>query len=99
MYFDSMFLVATQYKRSEQKTEKHFLINLPKQDKTQKHRRALPYDQVSSCIDAVQRSRASGSTKLEILLGTPNRSSASSVRGKAASDDAVENATSTGSRT
>ena len=49
---------------------------LPKQDRTKANRKALPYSEVSGCIDAVKASKASPSTKLamEFLALTASRS-------------------------
>ncbi|SHK54941.1 Integrase [Shimia gijangensis] len=49
---------------------------LPKQDKTQKHRKALPYSEVANCIDVVKSSQAGATTKLalEFLVLTATRS-------------------------
>ena len=49
---------------------------LPKQDRTQKHRKSLPYNEVSSCIAAVKASKAATSTKLcfELLVLCASRS-------------------------
>jgi len=49
---------------------------LPKQNLTQKHRKSLPYNEVSACIDAVKGSRAETSTKLcfELLVLCAGRS-------------------------
>ena len=48
---------------------------LPKHDKQVKHRRALPYSQVSDCISAVRQSRAGETTKLafEFMVLTASR--------------------------
>lgn len=48
----------------------------PKVAKAVQHRKALPYDQVSACIDAVRKSKASDATKLavEFLILTGLRS-------------------------
>ena len=49
---------------------------LPKHDRTQKHRKALPYPEVATCIEAVKASGAGTSTKLalEFLVLTGMRS-------------------------
>ncbi|MFX0546502.1 tyrosine-type recombinase/integrase [Roseovarius sp. S1116L3] len=49
---------------------------LPKQEKSQSHRKALPYAEVQSCIDVVQASGAWPATKLalEFLILTASRS-------------------------
>ena len=49
---------------------------LPKQDRAQTHRKALPYDKVAACIAAVQASGATHATKLafELLVLTACRS-------------------------
>lgn len=49
---------------------------LPKQDKTQAHRKALPYDKVPEFIDALKVSNAGDATKLalELLIMTASRS-------------------------
>jgi integrase len=49
---------------------------LPKQNKVQNHRKALPYSEVASCIRAMQNSNAAASTKLalEFLILTASRS-------------------------
>ncbi|WP_299351565.1 site-specific integrase [uncultured Shimia sp.] len=49
---------------------------LPKQDKTQKHRKALPYSEVANCLEVVKSSQASATTKLalEFLVLTATRS-------------------------
>ena len=49
---------------------------LPKQDRTQKHRKSLPYDDVKSCIDTVKTSNAATATKLcfELLVLCVSRS-------------------------
>jgi integrase len=49
---------------------------LPKHDRTKQHRKALPYQRVAECIDAVKASGASPSTKLalELLVLTATRS-------------------------
>ncbi len=49
---------------------------LPKHDRTKAHRKALPYPEVSRCIEVVKASRASQSTKLalEFLILTTSRS-------------------------
>lgn len=49
---------------------------LPKQDRTQKHRKALPYNNVASVIEAVRRSKAALATKLcfELLVLCASRS-------------------------
>ena len=41
---------------------------LPKQDRTQKHRKSLPYEKVRHCIEAVRASNGSRSTKLAFEL-------------------------------
>lgn len=65
---------------------------LPKQDRAQSHRKALPYDQVASCIAAVHASGAAPTTKLafELLVLTACRSS--EVRGAAWSEFDLEKA-------
>lgn len=49
---------------------------LPKQDRTQKHRKSLPYDEVAPCIDTVHASKAGQATKLcfELLVLCATRS-------------------------
>ena len=49
---------------------------LPKQDRTQKHRKSLSYGDVASCIETVHRSKAASSTKLcfELLVLCVTRS-------------------------
>lgn len=49
---------------------------LPKHDRRQQHRKSLPYGEVGACIEAVQASGASLSTKLafELLVLTASRS-------------------------
>ena len=49
---------------------------LPKQDKTQAHRKALPYNLVSEFLDALKESNAGDATKLalELLILTASRS-------------------------
>lgn len=49
---------------------------LPKQDKTQKHRKALPYDQVSGFLETLKSSNAGEFTKLalELVILTASRS-------------------------
>ena len=49
---------------------------LPKQNKVQNHRKALPYSEVADCIKAMQNSNAAVSTKLalEFLILTASRS-------------------------
>ncbi|MBT8460496.1 MAG: integrase arm-type DNA-binding domain-containing protein [Boseongicola sp.] len=49
---------------------------LPKHDRTKKHRKALPYDQVATCIETVKASGAWYATKLalEFLILTATRS-------------------------
>lgn len=49
---------------------------LPKQDKAKQHRKALPYSEVSDCIEAVNASQAGATTKLalEFLILTATRS-------------------------
>ena len=49
---------------------------LPKQDRTQKHRKSLPYDDVKCCIDTVKASNATMATKLcfELLVLCVTRS-------------------------
>lgn len=49
---------------------------LPKQDRTQKHRKSLPYDEVAACIETVQGSKATLATKLcfELLVLCATRS-------------------------
>lgn len=49
---------------------------LPKQDRTQKHRLALPYPEVSDCLNTIKASGAGQSTKqaLEFLVLTASRS-------------------------
>jgi integrase len=49
---------------------------LPKQDKTQAHRKALPYDKVSEFLDALKASNAGDATKLalELVILTASRS-------------------------
>ena len=49
---------------------------LPKQNKVQNHRKALPYSEVADCISAIQNSNSATSTKLalEFLILTASRS-------------------------
>jgi len=49
---------------------------LPKHDRTQTHRKALPYDKVSECLESIKASNAGDATKLalELLILTASRS-------------------------